>query len=89
MTASESTPPRLGCELNAHRDLGFCAFRPGRDVYDEVQGWRLLAIRERGVPPQPTTGRERPRQTDLADQLAYAAFDQAALHQRTTGRDPS
>lgn len=45
--------PRLGCELNAHRDLGFCAWCPGKTKEDELQGWRLLAIAERGVAAQP------------------------------------
>lgn len=46
-------PPRLGCELNAHRDLGFCAYCPGKSLMDEVLAWRELAIEQRGVPPQP------------------------------------
>lgn len=48
------TEPRLGCELNAHRDLGFCCFCPGRDVYEELNAWRLLAMQQRGVPKQPS-----------------------------------
>lgn len=48
--------PRLGCELNAHRDLGFCAFCPGKDVYAEVNAWRLLAYQTKGLAPQPSCG---------------------------------
>lgn len=45
-------PPRLGCELNAHRDLGFCELCTPEGARNELAGWRLLAIAQRGVPPQ-------------------------------------
>lgn len=48
-----TTEPRLGCDLTAHRDLGFCAYCPGKALVDEVVAWRVLAMKERGVPPQP------------------------------------
>lgn len=47
-----SQEPRLGCELNAHRDLGFCACCANVESIDELIGWRLLAIVERGVAHQ-------------------------------------
>jgi hypothetical protein len=54
LTEEYAHPARLGCELSAHRDLGFCAMcaRPGasRLAQDtELMGWRLLAIAQRGV----------------------------------------
>lgn len=56
LAADRGRPTGLGHELNAHRDLGYCAFcAPGGlgGAMDELQGWRLLAIAERGVPEQP------------------------------------
>lgn len=44
--------PRLGHELTAHRDLGFCQFCHPAGVQGELMGWRLLAMAERGVPDQ-------------------------------------
>jgi hypothetical protein len=46
-------PPRLGCSLVAHRDLGFCAGCRGYDTSQELIAWRILAMRERGIPLQP------------------------------------
>lgn len=40
--------PRLGCSLVSHRDLGFCSGCHGYDAGQEMAGWRLLAIRQRG-----------------------------------------
>lgn len=54
MRAAYGTEPRLGCDLAAHRDLGFCAHCPVGSVRIEVTGWRLLALAERGVPDQPS-----------------------------------
>lgn len=45
--------PRLGCSLVSHRDLGFCSGCHGYDVGQEMAGWRLLAIRQRGHVKQP------------------------------------
>lgn len=53
LRAKHGCEPRLGCELNAHRDLGFCAFCRGIDL--EVLAWRLLAMAERGVAVQAPT----------------------------------
>ena len=57
---------RAGCELNAHRDLGFCAFCALPDhivhvtpVDVELAGWRLLAMAQRGIPDQPARPTER------------------------------
>jgi hypothetical protein len=53
LRSSSERPPRLGCELASHRDLGFCAgCHPGGVNY-ELLAWRLLALAERGVPDQP------------------------------------
>lgn len=49
--ATNRTYTRLGCDLTAHRDLGFCAVC--RTAPTELLGWRLLAMAERGIPLQP------------------------------------
>jgi hypothetical protein len=46
-------PPRLGCGLVAHRDLGFCSACHKHGSSGEITGWRLLAMAERGIPNQP------------------------------------
>ena len=56
LAAERGRPAGLGHELNAHRDLGFCAGCVPLGfggATDELHGWRLLAIAERGVPEQP------------------------------------
>lgn len=49
----EPREPRLGCVLTAHRDIGYCCFCAGLNEYDELAGWRHLAIQEKGTPKQP------------------------------------
>lgn len=36
---------RLGCEMAAHKYLGFCGYCPGVAFMDELMGWRLLALK--------------------------------------------
>lgn len=38
--------PRLGCVTVAHDRLGYCAACTRRDLELEVNGWRLLALRD-------------------------------------------
>lgn len=42
-------PLRLGCSTVSHRDLGFCCSCVDVTVGEEVAGWRLLAMAERGM----------------------------------------
>lgn len=57
--ARHGAEPGLGCSLVAHRDLGMCsACKSPHDgqrngAKRELACWRLLAMAERGVPPQP------------------------------------
>lgn len=53
MRGTHMCPPRLGCELAAHRDLGFCAACADGGKDTELMGWRLRALANRGVPNQP------------------------------------
>lgn len=68
-SAQWAGPPTIGHELAAHRDLGFCAAcvrgrwtdgtSDGYGQAQELTGWRLLALAERGVPDQPARNPER------------------------------
>lgn len=42
-------PPRLGCSMVSHRDLGFCCSCREAALGEEVAAWRLLAMAERGM----------------------------------------
>lgn len=42
-------PPRLGCSLVAHRDLGYCGECHPHGPRGELTGWQLLSMRLRGM----------------------------------------